>query len=1343
MINTNTSYTNKDFNSIYTELLEYAKKLSYKWDPTASDESDPGVILLKLAAIIGDKDNYNIDKNILELMPASVQQLPAARQLFEQCGYYMRYYRAAEGQVNITIKEKFEDDEYDPEASFSYKIPMFTMFTDADKSVVYSTVETKLVDAESEDSLNVIQGTATPYTINNDPLITIQNLDHNNRLYFTESNIAENGIFITNYTSDDPTTTNYAEWRRVDNLLTEGIGKRCYRFGLTLDNSVCYIEFPEDIDTLIGEGLHITYVRTDGAQGNISANKLNNFYTDTYFMRSGGSEDKQVQITTDSATIKNTLPITDGYDPETIDEAYKSYKRVKNTFDTLVSLKDYTDYMITNDIASNGYVCDRTNDIQHSYKISSYEDGVKYVHSVVEEDTSTQYYIKNADGQYEPIVSPTMNPTNLCVYALSYAGNVQDDTAFRLSFTLSIDAAAKAADSFNGNYDSEESLKSLQHDFIDYECDRILMLKNKYSITANIVPKYTLALNEKFQMISNIEKALYSALNATQLEFGEPVDPNLIQDTIFSADERIKSLIDFRSPTYETYAVYKHADVDEDNNLVESIRELRIDSKSPDGKYVKVNITSNQFKQERDKLFYEAKDKSIRQVRPEDTYDHSKVYFKVDETLHDLWNKFRIEVFAKNVLNGSTQLYTPDSLYKYGINQTDMMEHNNIEYVNTNTNIEFKQTEDLWVCDPLLDNENIVLTAPNFVDETSYSNYVKFIYVVGADVGPDDRYELNRAEDFIIFFYKQTDADVDYTYVKYDCSDKSLAKFIVPSGIALYKYTPNEEHPQGFSKETLDWIRNNVKVGKGKTDSVSKINALNNKSFTDFIKTEVVKDNKDKTHVLTGTRKITTQSINEIHINNNIDGCSHVYWFLNNKDQNDEYTLFNDSNDLSYTLQSGEYFIYTNDQMTSMHLLGEGTKIHRNTAWQNNYGMETWVVKAVGYDEFIENGLSLLADKWFNISKVTKTNSQDNSDAAKNRCCLWATEQQHVIIGPGNTLTLECIDSKIKDKITSLFINSDGVIINNDVSTPLTLEGFKIKYQTDSESDAVELESTNSSYVKWSANSLYSLNMSPETPQKVAPHQSISYSTDLEDVTIQGNNDGNPCYVLSDIYLNVTGGKHVYLPNILNKYEPVNLLTYNLKPNTTSVKSYNFNVLVTPTPEEGVYSYDAEFQVTEGSYLLQFNTSKEVNSFDVTSQTDEVTVTPMFGNNKNLTKFLYKLHVSSDSDNNIPVSKLNITYTSESEDVSLIVNPLYKYSLSSLEAYESEDSSFDFETELLKELDMLDPSLLYNYTYKIANAIDDPLDAATFLQSNHFFNKYTICEWDTNVDNITVHEVSR
>ena len=89
------SYTNKDFESVYVELLDLVKKLTYKWDPSVSNESDPGVILLKLNALIADKINYNIDNNILECFPETVSQLSNARQLFAQLGYFMKWYRSA------------------------------------------------------------------------------------------------------------------------------------------------------------------------------------------------------------------------------------------------------------------------------------------------------------------------------------------------------------------------------------------------------------------------------------------------------------------------------------------------------------------------------------------------------------------------------------------------------------------------------------------------------------------------------------------------------------------------------------------------------------------------------------------------------------------------------------------------------------------------------------------------------------------------------------------------------------------------------------------------------------------------------------------------------------------------------------------------------------------------------------------------------------------------------------------------------------------------------------------------------------------------------------------------
>ena len=90
----NTSYTNKDFPVIYREILGYATKLSAKWKPESSNESDPGIVLLKVLAGIADKLNYCADKYMLENEMPSCTQDESMRQLCEREGYDIKIIRA-------------------------------------------------------------------------------------------------------------------------------------------------------------------------------------------------------------------------------------------------------------------------------------------------------------------------------------------------------------------------------------------------------------------------------------------------------------------------------------------------------------------------------------------------------------------------------------------------------------------------------------------------------------------------------------------------------------------------------------------------------------------------------------------------------------------------------------------------------------------------------------------------------------------------------------------------------------------------------------------------------------------------------------------------------------------------------------------------------------------------------------------------------------------------------------------------------------------------------------------------------------------------------------------------
>ena len=72
MTNIENNYTSRDFESVYSELLDAVRLLTTRWDPSQSNESDPGVVLLKLGALLTDKANYAVDQGLLQLFPTTV-----------------------------------------------------------------------------------------------------------------------------------------------------------------------------------------------------------------------------------------------------------------------------------------------------------------------------------------------------------------------------------------------------------------------------------------------------------------------------------------------------------------------------------------------------------------------------------------------------------------------------------------------------------------------------------------------------------------------------------------------------------------------------------------------------------------------------------------------------------------------------------------------------------------------------------------------------------------------------------------------------------------------------------------------------------------------------------------------------------------------------------------------------------------------------------------------------------------------------------------------------------------------------------------------------------------------
>lgn len=518
----NISFINKDFESLWSELLALVPKLTAKWNPSEANESDPLAVLLKLITVAQDKVNYNIDKNILELFPLSLTQQVSAFNVYDALGYNFEWYRSATSsakQKNIAITCSSLPEDIKEKSSI--KIPIFTQLSTGNNEIVYTL--TKSIDftaANQTEFADVVQGSCTDYLINNVDIITSANLDANNRLYFIESNVAENGIFICNYNKDwgsGAQPLDWAEWKQVDNLLTTQEDK-VFKFGVDPTTNSCYIEFKSNIGETIGSGIHIKYVVSAGENGNLSVGKLNQFFNNLQLSYMNNENESKTVPANSYFTVFNNFPLTNGRNPKDLNETYEDYKRTVNVFSTLVSLLDYKQYLkdyiddTDNKRFSNAQVTDRTNDPRYTYKIKT---------------LNKRYQFDTLTGNITENNATHMDASDLRAYPLSASPSTSTRTGYDKTFEPIVDSKVVE--------DAVASAKTIQHTFVENGVPIIVT----YDIAGQIYLNTKVSAQEATEIRTNVLTALYSELEASKINFGEQPDYKKVLDIITSADSRI------------------------------------------------------------------------------------------------------------------------------------------------------------------------------------------------------------------------------------------------------------------------------------------------------------------------------------------------------------------------------------------------------------------------------------------------------------------------------------------------------------------------------------------------------------------------------------------------------------------------------------------------------------------------------------------------------------------------------------------------------------------------------------------------------------------------------------
>ena len=1339
----NMSYTNKDFGTIYPELLEIAQKLSYKWDPTTSDESDPGVVLLKLAAIIADKNNYNIDKNILETFPKSVTQLETARQLYEQLGYSMRHYISAETTISIALNEEPEldaemlgvdenyltNDAWLKSKSRSYDIPRFTMISDNSDEIVYTVTEPITISSDHKlKDFPAIQGVIQSYTVNNDPVIMSSALDYENRLYFNDTNVAENGIFIASAGTED-----YYKWYAVDNLSIQPMGSFCYKFGVSPSDGRCYIEFPSDAENLIGEGIVLKYVTSLGRLGNVGKNRLKKFFSDTsayvYLTENGSNTNanNQIQMTGDNVTILNYNSANDGRDPETLEEAYVNYEKIKTTFDTLVSLSDYTNYMTRQDFdrpfVSNGFVCDRTNDVQSSYKVVD-ENGeeVIMVHSSL---TDISDRLLTSEGEKPSstskyyVLEDEMTAFDLKIYALQYSNSVTTLSGFKSSFEVLFDDNNDVF-GVSGYKDSIQKIKSIQHDFKSFKPGEIIILKNKYPISVKIVPQYKVDTQQMLDIVSNVRSALCNTLNAKELSFGEFPDFNTVYDAIMESDNRIKAII-LDEFEYETYAVYT---VDNKTSI-----EVRIDYGS---------------------------------TRPEELTDSDRTSTMSDEyweklkeySPHKMWIKFRNDVYVRSILAGVTPLFPNNNEFTYSLEQISQGIYTGVSKITTNLTLGLATTRETNADSvahftgevAVRDNESVTFSMPSLTKEQQYSSYVKYLINVSSDNGedviaPDSEYELT-GNDFIIFFWKSSDKDQFYTYKKYTANSK--AKFVCPN-IYLDKKSPYPvDGPIDNTQDTqVSWeVFRNLPEGKGTTL------LMGNAVYT------LIKSIAGDKGVLSGDSAIDMKCPNTVHINSPTDGYELITWYLNSSKEGQKTVLF-EKNQTKYTLQNGESFIYSNRSKSHIVALGAGTVIERTGSRLD----EKWECEYFDYSEFVNNPIEYLDTVAFTIP---------------NGANVYAHEMQFYQIGPGNTIrltwngdksfdgTTSWQDKYDKDGVTSdgyrVYIKDDATYCGTDISKdgyPFSYSGVTISYIDESGSETI-LPNRVSSTTNWEAHAVLNVNCSPTVAQSI-----VSTTNDIGEIINSGDSENsirhqaltlnpgtesaqpiNNSTILVSNLTSVYGGSLVdvsYLDMLTGQIKPINVFAFGeseaQSDGGSSVIFEDFKTRITvekfTTGVGEQKTTTLPVRVPQGKYILTL-TQSAGKRCEVEASGLGLTLTTIRDYTDTPGKAYYELIVPDDTtDANLEISCEQI----KESDIIISIDSLYKTSIPELPIGISLTDTDDY-AGLLTQINKLDKSGRYSLTYQVPSSdlIENPLDSYSFSDVGHPYNYSTICEWDVDSD---------
>ena len=364
-------YTSRDYDSVLEDFWAAVPMLTDLWKPEA--DADPGVVLGKFLASVADMLGINLDILANELFGPSVQQRKNAEKLFGLIGYDLGWYTAARTEVTFTNSgTNAITFDFGFNGSNFTTLNAYTDITSQDRIITYNVLPLtgKFGGKETRSKREILTTTLNVFAdhdkVRLEPgesvtriaiegelrsvIVSVSEIKANNyKVTLPSQHVDTTAVWVkakSSLSSEDYLDTQWIQCANISDFIVPEP-----RFAVVYDNysnaQIQVSNYLNQLEDYENNYLQIYWIDCSGVIGCVGENTLSNLlYAQVYSDATINPSPEDVSISNLSNTIElpHSATVT-GKSPETAKQAYKNSRNYINTWDSLITLPDYTRFL--------------------------------------------------------------------------------------------------------------------------------------------------------------------------------------------------------------------------------------------------------------------------------------------------------------------------------------------------------------------------------------------------------------------------------------------------------------------------------------------------------------------------------------------------------------------------------------------------------------------------------------------------------------------------------------------------------------------------------------------------------------------------------------------------------------------------------------------------------------------------------------------------------------------------------------------------------------------------------------------------------------------------------------